>query len=66
MVKEEGRKGVCSHAYLNQVLKPVIFAFWALLTDEQKQEWYFMEDRSKVHKGKARLPRLNHGVRGFD
>jgi hypothetical protein len=25
-----------------------------------------MEDGSKVHKGKARLPRLNHGVHGFD
>jgi len=66
MVKEEGRKGVCSQAYLNQVLEPVIFPFWASLTDEQRQEWIFMEDGSKVHKGKARLPRLNHGVRGFD
>jgi hypothetical protein len=25
-----------------------------------------MEDRSKVHKGKARLPRLNRGIRGLD
>lgn len=25
-----------------------------------------MEDGAKVHKGKARLPRLNNGVRGFD
>jgi hypothetical protein len=66
MVKEEGRKGVCSQAYLNQVLEPVIFPFWASLTDEQRQEWHFIEDGSKVHKGKARLPRLNHGVRGFN
>jgi hypothetical protein len=36
MVKEEGRKGVCSQAYLNQVLEPVIFPFWASLTDEQR------------------------------
>ena len=25
-----------------------------------------MEDGSKVHKGKARLPRLQHGIRGFN
>ena len=25
-----------------------------------------MEDGSRVHKGKARLPRLNNGVRGFN
>jgi transposase len=24
-----------------------------------------MEDGAKVHKGKARLPRLNKGIRGF-
>jgi hypothetical protein len=65
-VKEEGRKGVCSQAYLNQVLEPVIFPFWALLTDKQKQEWYFIEDGLKVYKGKARLLCLNHGVCGFN
>jgi hypothetical protein len=48
------------------VLEPIIFPFWALLTDKQKQEWYFIEDGAKVHKGKARLPRLNYGVYGFD
>ena len=25
-----------------------------------------MENSSKVHKGKARLPRLQHGIRGFN
>jgi hypothetical protein len=60
MEKEEGRKGICSSAYLNQVLEPIVFPFWASLTDAQKQEWYFMED------GSTRLPRLNNGVRGFD
>jgi len=25
-----------------------------------------MDDRAKVHKGKARLPRLNRGIRSFD
>ena len=66
MVKEEGRKGIYSQAYLNQVLEPVIFPFQALLSDEQKQEQHFMEDGLKVYKGKARLPCLNYGVRGFN
>jgi hypothetical protein len=66
IVKEEGRKGICSQAYLNQVLEPIIFPFSALLTDEQKQEWRFMEDGSGVHKGKARLPRLNYSIHGFN
>jgi hypothetical protein len=57
---------VYSQAYLNQVLEPIIFPFWAKLTDKQKQEWYFIEDSSKVHKGKARLPHLNHSVYGFN
>jgi len=25
-----------------------------------------MEDGAKVHEGKARLPHLNRGIRGFD
>jgi hypothetical protein len=25
-----------------------------------------MEDSTKIHKGNARLPRLNKGIRGFD
>jgi hypothetical protein len=55
-VKEPGRRGICSTAYLNQVLEAVIFPFYDSLTDEQKAEFIFMEDGSKVHKGKARLP----------
>jgi hypothetical protein len=35
-LKEEGRKGIYSQAYLNQVLEPVIFPFWALLTDKSR------------------------------
>ncbi|KUJ14281.1 uncharacterized protein LY89DRAFT_564945, partial [Mollisia scopiformis] len=29
-------------------------------------EYIFMEDGSKVHKGHARLPRLQHNIRGFN
>ena len=66
LVKELGRKGICSVAYLNQVLKVVVFPFYNTLMDKQKGEFIFMEAGAKVHKGKARLPRLNYGIRGFD
>jgi hypothetical protein len=56
MVKEEGRKGIYSQAYLNQVLEPIIFPFWASLTDEQKQEWRFIEDGSGYIRGKQDYP----------
>jgi hypothetical protein len=58
LVKEPGRKGICSAAYLNQVLEAVVFPFYNTLTDKQKGEFIFMEDGAKMHKGKARLPRL--------
>jgi hypothetical protein len=66
LVKEEGKKGICSTAYLNQVLKAVVFPFYNSLTLEQKAEFMFIKDRAKVHKGKARLPCLNRRIRGFD
>ena len=59
--KLPGRKGICSKAYLQQVLQPIIFP----LFDTLGPEYIFMEDGSKVHLGKARLPRLQHGIRGF-
>jgi hypothetical protein len=52
--KLPGRKGIYSKAYLEQVLKPIIFP----LFDSLGPEYIFMEDGSKVYKGKARLPRL--------
>jgi len=52
MEKEEGRRGIFSTPYLNQVLEAVIFPYYDTLTDARK--------------GKARLPRLNKGIRGFD
>jgi hypothetical protein len=66
LVKELGKKGICSIAYLNQVLEAVIFPFYDTLTDDQKAEFIFIEDRAKIHKGKAKLPRLNRGIRGFN
>ena len=66
LVKEPGKKGICNTAYLNQVLEAVIFPFYDTLTDDQKAEFIFMEDRAKIYKGKAKLPRLNRGIRGFD
>ena len=45
-------KGVCSKAYLQQVLEPVIF----LLFNQLGPEYIFIKDKSKVYKGKARLP----------
>lgn len=66
LVKEEGKKGICSTAYLNQVLEAVDFPFYDSLTSMQKEEFIFMEDGAKVHKGKAGLPSLNRGIRSFD
>ena len=63
--KEEGRKGICSHAYLTQVLEPVVFPHFDSLSEQEKESFIFMEDGAKVHKGHARLPRLNKGIRGF-
>jgi hypothetical protein len=34
LVKEPGRRGICSTAYLKQVLEAVIFPFYDSLTDE--------------------------------
>jgi transposase len=60
--KLSGRRGICSKAYLQQVLQPVVFP----LFDYLSPQYIFMEDGAKVHKGHARLPRLEHNVRGFE
>jgi hypothetical protein len=60
--KKPGRKGICLQVYLEQVLEAVIFPLFETL---DKEQCIFMEDGSKVYKGKARLPRLNAGIRGF-
>ena len=63
--KEDGNKGICSKAYLNQVLNSVIFPHWEELTEEERSKFIFIEDGSKIHKGYARLPKLNFGLRTF-
>jgi hypothetical protein len=60
--KLEGHKGICSQAYLEQVLQPVVFPYFDTV---DKEEYIFMEDGAKIHKGKARLPRLQASIRGF-
>lgn len=60
--KEEGARGVNLRAYYNQVLQPVIFP----LFKELRTEYIFIEDSSKVYKGKARLAKLEYYIRGFD
>lgn len=60
--KEEGCKGVNSKVYRDQVLQPIIFP----LFDGLGPEYIFMEDGAKVHKGYARLARLEHYLRGFN
>ncbi len=53
---------VFAKAYLQQVLQPVVFP----LFDRLGLEYIFIEDGSKVYAGSARLPQLEHGVRGFN
>ena len=59
--KLNGQKGICSKAYLQQVLEPVVFP----LFENLGPEYIFMEDGAKVHVRHARLPRLQHGIRDF-
>jgi hypothetical protein len=66
LVKEPGKKGICSTVYLNQVLEAVVFLYYNSLTPEQKAEFIFIEDGAKVYKGAARLPCLSKGVCSFD
>jgi hypothetical protein len=48
------RKGICSKAYLQEVLEPVVFP----LFDTLGPEYIFMEDSAKMHYGSTCLPRL--------
>lgn len=43
------QKGICSKAYLQQILEPVVFP----LFDDLGSEYIYMEDGAKVHLGKA-------------
>jgi hypothetical protein len=66
LIKELGKKGICSIAYLNQVLNPVVFPWFDSLSVKQKEEFLFIEDGAKIYKGVAKLPRKLCGLRGFD
>jgi hypothetical protein len=62
MEKLLGQKGICFRAYLEQILEPIIFPLFEILG----LDYIYMENRSKIYKGKARLPHLEHGVYGFN
>jgi hypothetical protein len=66
LTKEEGRHSICSTVYVKQVLEKVGFPYYNLLDEDKKEEFIFIGDRSKVYKGKARLPKLEKGIREFD
>ena len=60
--KAPGNRGITSRVYRDQVLIPVVFP----LFDDLGPEYIFMEDGAKVHKGDARLAKLEYSIRGFD
>ena len=66
LTREEGKRGICSTTYLNQVLEAVVSQYYDQLKGAKKSDFIFMEDGAKVHKGKARLLKLEKGIRGFD
>ena len=66
LVKELGKKGICSIAYLNQVLNPIVFSWFNSLSVKQKEEFLFIEDRAKIYKSIVKLLRKLRGLRGFD
>ena len=57
MEKEEGIKGISSHACCIPVFR--------LSYIQAEKEFIFIEDDVKVYKRHTRLPRLNQGIRGF-
>jgi len=61
MEKLPTRRGICSKAYLQQVLEPIVFP----LFDTLNAEYIFIEDGAKVYASSARLLRLEHGIRSF-
>ena len=62
MEREEGAKGITSKAYLHQVLEPVVFEMF----DGCKDEYIYMEDGAKIHKGAAKIPKILRGIRTID
>ncbi|KAF4626473.1 hypothetical protein G7Y89_g11686 [Cudoniella acicularis] len=56
------KKKLLEPADIQRVIRP----HYVYLGPDQKEKFIFMEDGAKVHKGAARLWRLNHGIKGFD
>jgi hypothetical protein len=48
------------------VFQPIVFPYYNSLLEDKKQKFIFIEDSAKIYKGKARLPKLESGIRGFD
>jgi hypothetical protein len=55
-------KSVFSKTYLQEVLEPIVF----FIFDTLGPEYIFIEDGAKVYYRSTRLPRLQHGIRGFN
>ena len=53
--RKEGKKGICSTAYTEQVLGAIIGPHYASLSLEEQEKFIFMEDGAKVHQRAARL-----------
>ena len=51
--------------FQQQVLESIVFLYFDSLSSDEKDKFIFMEDGAKVHQGKAHLPKLNKGLRGF-
>lgn len=49
----EGKRGIWSMAYLEQVLKEVIFPYYNSLKEKKEEEFIFIEDGAKVQYGEG-------------
>ena len=60
--KLPNRKSICSKAYLQQVLEPVVF----LLFDQLGPEYIFIENSTKVYTKSTCLPWLSYSICRFN
>jgi hypothetical protein len=56
------QKDIYFRIYLEQVLEPIVF----LLFEIFGSDYIYIENRFKIYKEKARLPRLEHGIHNFN
>jgi hypothetical protein len=47
--RKEEKRGICSTAYIEQVLEAIIGPYYASLSLEEQEKFIFMEDGAKVH-----------------